>query len=449
MWLRPVATIFACSVLLVQAGAAGGVRASALPVVSITRVDAKAGSAAVRWQASPGARVFVELGRTDEYGVWAKPVRSGPSGSGVTYVGGLEPLVTYRFRAIAALDGRWAQADGTFRTASVPARTSATTKPDALSIDGQPFFPRMVFRQCPWAYPLSLAQGVNLYMGTWCDGPQVQLDRLAGRAYSVLDAEDPLDGQGVVGYYLPDEADLASSSADWLPVLPPSRVSHRVTFLTLSNHFFSWATPLPQGKGIYPALIARAEMVGFDLYPLQSWCRKDTLPAVYDAQRELVQLASGKPTYQWIEANQMEYCLGLEPSPAIVRAETWLAIAGGARGIGYFPEGWKPDVATEIGKINTQISALAPALLAPEIPIGFDSKGWVKLGARRYNGATYVIAANASFGRHTVTFSVSGLKAGRMRVFGEARTVRVRGGKVTDSFRGLGVHIYIADPVIS
>ena len=55
------------------------------------------------------------------------------------------------------------------------------------------------------------------------------------------------------------------------------------------------------------------------------------LHAAFDAQAELVALAKGKPTFQWIEAGPMGVCFGLDPSPPIVRAETWLAVAGGAR----------------------------------------------------------------------------------------------------------------------
>jgi hypothetical protein len=56
---------------------------------------------------------------------------------------------------------------------------------------------------------------------------------------------------------------------------------------------------------------------------------------VYWMQREIVALTGGKPTFQWIEAGPMEHCREyLDPTPEIVRAETWLAIAGGARGIG-------------------------------------------------------------------------------------------------------------------
>lgn len=429
------------SVVLTQAGSAG-----AAVSVSILGVEAKAGSATVEWRTSPGARVLVEVGLTGEYGVWSKPVRAGVSGTGVTRLGALEPDTGYLIRVRARAGSRSAAAAGAFRTAPIPRWVGATANANALFVDGQPLFPRMVWKQCPWAFPQSIAAGINVYMGTECDGPQAHLDRLAGRAFSILAADDRREGHGVIGYHLPDEPDLVSDTADWLPVLPSSRLSRRVTFLTLSNHFFSWAAPLAHGRGVYPELVRRAEMIGFDLYPLQNWCRKDALPAAYDAQRELVELAAGKPTFQWIEAAQMEHCLGLEPSPAVVRAETWLAITAGARGIGWFPEYWRPDVAAEIRKLSRTIAALAPALLAPEIPVVTDPEDLVKVGARRYNGATYVVAANASFTRRRASFGVPGLRATRMRVFGEGRTVPVRNGRVTDGFRGLASRIYIADP---
>jgi hypothetical protein len=62
--------------------------------------------------------------------------------------------------------------------------------------------------------------------------------------------------------------------------LPLSRQTKRVTFLPLSNHFFSGADPLPQGRSMYPGLIATSDMIGFDLYPLQGWCRPDRFDAV-------------------------------------------------------------------------------------------------------------------------------------------------------------------------
>ncbi|MER3426051.1 MAG: hypothetical protein C4299_02435 [Thermoleophilia bacterium] len=428
--------------------AGGGAQATARVelVVAVTGVEVRFPSAAVSWQVSAPATVRIEYGLGEDYGVWSRPTRARQAGQGRTLVAGLEPLATYRFRVTARAGRQQAQATGSFTTGPTLPWTTATTTRNALFLDWQPFFPRMVWRQCPWAYPQSLAAGVNLFMGTGCGDEQAQLDALAGRAYSVLDATRPIDGRGVVGYHLLDEADIRVPGPDSLPRLPPSKESRRVTFLTLSGHFFSWAAPPEQGRGIYPGLIDRAEMVGFDLYPLQSWCRKDALPAVYDAQRELVRLAAGKPTFQWIEAGQMEFCQGLEPSPAIVRAETWLAIAGGARGVGWFPSYWKPEVAAEIGRLSREIASLAPALLGPEVPVVVDGESPVKAGARSYNGATYVIAANASFSHVAARIRVPNLRPGRVRVFGEGRTVPVVKGTITDSFRGLAARVYIAPP---
>ena len=77
---------------------------------------------------------------------------------------------------------------------------------------------------------------------------------------------------------------------------PPSGIS----LLTLSNHFYSGAAALPWGRGIYPSLIAKADVVGFDLYPLQEWCKPDRMGDVYWAQRQLAQDAHhcphGRPT---------------------------------------------------------------------------------------------------------------------------------------------------------
>jgi hypothetical protein len=136
-----------------------------------------------------------------------------------------------------------------------------------------------------------------------------------------------------------------------------------------------------------------------------------------------------------------------DPTPATVRAQAWLAIAGGARGLGYFPDFWTSGVAAAIASTNAEVTALAPALLAPAAPVAYGPYGTpVKAGARTLNGATYVIAANPSYSAAKATFTVPGLAATRVGVFGENRTLPVVNGRFSDSFRGLGVHVYVAAP---
>ncbi len=429
---------FACVVWLALVGVLvvpGAGRAQA--GVTVTGVAAGPFSATISWRASAPVGVVVRYGLTGEYGLWT--TSSPPARAGRALLTGLEPATTYRFTL--------AGVSGSLTTAAAPAAPSAAVTANAFVLDGQPVFPRMVFDQCPWAFPASLAAGINLFMGDGCGDPRAQLNGLGGRAYSVLGAGlYGIGGPGLVGFYQQDEADGQGMTAASLPLLPPSSKSHRVTFLTLTSHFFSGAAPLPAGRSIYPALIARAEMIGFDAYPLQSWCRKDALSAVYDAQRELVALAGGKPTYQWIEAAPMGQCGGLDPSPALVRAETWLAIAGGARGIGWFPANWQPDVAAAIGSLSRQIASLAPALLGPEVPVTTTPAGPVRAGARSFDGATYVIAVNPSFSRTQMRITVPGLGSGLVWVLGEGRAVPIVHGSFGDYFRGLAVHIYVAPP---
>ena len=198
---------------------------------------------------------------------------------------------------------------------------------------------------------------------------------------------------------------------------------------------------------MYPALVANADVLGFDLYPLQSWCRYDSFGDVYDAQQELVRLAQGKPTFQWIEARPMD-CAGdpaLDPTPATVRAETWLAIAGGAHGIGYFPKDWSPEIGAEIAREKAEIETLVPALTAPALPAGAEGDV-VRVGAREHNGAIYVIAVNASRAATTDTIVVPDLGDRQLVSLDGTRSVTAAGGRFTDTFAPLEVHVYVSAP---
>jgi hypothetical protein len=428
------------------AGAAAGGRVADVPRVTIEGASVGAFSVVVRWSVDRPARVVVEYGPGEGW-IWSKPTVLRAAGRGETRLSTLEPATTYRFRIRAASAGGEGSAQGTATTSRMPATVWGRTIANALVVNGQRFFPRMVFKQCPYAYAGSIAAGINLFMGTNCSTIPAQLQQLAGRALSVTAIESrAVAGPGLVGWHHLDEADEHVDRAEAIPLVPSSAQTGRVPFLTLTNHFYSQAAPLPQGRGLYPALIARAEMVGFDIYPLQNWCRKNALHTVYDAQAELVALANGKPTFQWIEAAPMNQCYGLDPSPAIVRAEVWLAVAGGARGIGYFPDQWRADVRVEVAKVNRDLVALAPALLADAGSASVAKPSEVRVGVRRHDGATYVIAVNPTFSRTSARITVPGLGTRTLRVYGGERRVAARDGVIRDHFRGLEAKIYVAPP---
>jgi hypothetical protein len=363
---------------------------------------------------------------------------------------GLSHGTSYRVWVSAvAEDGQRAESRLDLRTPGLPESPAAAIGRPAgvLLLDGQPFFPMMVWAQCPDGYASNLADGINFFAQNPCGGLQAQLDALAGRAVSsAVAGEDGGSGDALVGYFHPDEPDGRQLTASMLPP-PPAGVPTRPRFLTLTNHFYPGAAPLPWGRDMYPDLIDASEMVGFDLYPLQEWCRPDRLSDVYWAQQELVKMARQKPTFQWIETTGWRCPAGATAiTPAVVRAESWLAIAGGAHGLGFFPAQWAPDIGVAIADVARDISKLGPALFSLPLPTAVESGNLIRVGARSYGGALYVIAVNAGFSATRATIRVSGIAGRVLKVIDEDRQLGATGDTFSDSFPPLGVHLYVVEP---
>jgi hypothetical protein len=392
------------------------------------------------------------------YGIDAPAVWTGaqPAGSldHQTVLTGLTFSTTYQVW-LHALDeyNQTQTAVLTLTTAPMSARTIATTSADRILVDGDPFFPLAVWAQCSDGYDSNVNDGINLFMGDGCGKDRQLPARLAGRAFSIVDSKDvDADGRGVIGWYFPDEWDAFLESTvtrdDLLKDLPDGQPG-RISFLTLTNHFYSHAAPLPQGRGMYPALYSLADVVGFDLYPLQVWC-KPAFGDVFDAQHELSGATGGKPTFQWIEVAPMEQTCGrdrsLDPTASTVRAETWLAVAGGADGIGYFPNRWKRDIGTQIAQTNRQLQELAPVLLAQQVPATADAPS-VKVSARSLNGALYVIAVNTSTTETTQTrILVDGIAGRSATVLGDGTVVGSDDTGFTDTFAPLAAKVFVIPP---
>jgi hypothetical protein len=406
-------------------------------------------SATISWRTSEPATSRLVYG-LDAPVIWTAATAGGTQHQAT--VTGLNFSNSYVLYVTAtAEDGQSAVADYLLTTPAVSGPVHVSTGDGAILLDGQPSFPKLVWAQCPDAVAGNLAVGIDLFMGNGC-GTGAELASWLGRSALVLaDAHEPSEGRaGTVGTHLPDEWDthlpgeLTSAEADRL--VPPTPGSGP-RFLTLTNHFYSRAEPLPQGRGMYPALVSTADVVGFDLYPMQNWCRWDSFHDVFDSQLDLVALARGKPTFQWIEARQMD-CFGeqLDPTPETLRAEAWLSIAGGAHAIGYFPNNWNAAVGAEIARTNHEIQTLVPALVEPAIAASASLGSLVTVGARDHNGAVYVIAVNASRTATTATITVPALGDRMLRSLDGQHNVLAAGGSFTESFGPLEARVYIAAP---
>jgi hypothetical protein len=367
---------------------------------------------------------------------------------------GLDASTMYQVYLRAFDDEERAGTAGLTLKTGPPAQAStARTDRDRIVVDESPFFARAVWKQCSDGIASNVDDGINLFIGDGCSRDDRELPhRLDGRAYSLVSADDAdAPGRGVIGWYYRDEWDAFLEStverrelADAIVAPRPGRLG----FLTLTNHFYSRAEPLPQGKGMYPLLLAIPDVIGFDLYPLQGWCRP-SFGDVFDAQRELSSASGGKPTFQWIEVTRMEQVCGkvaaLDPSPATVRAETWLAIAGGADMVGYFPNRWSPSIGDEIRRTNLEITALTPALLAASAEAASDNSA-VRASARALNGALYVIAVNTSESAARARISVEGIEGRTAMIFGEDEVVASDAQGFAASFGPLAAHVYVFPP---
>jgi hypothetical protein len=407
-------------------------------------------SATIAWRTSVPATSRIAYG-LDAPVLWTAPnLASTEHHATLT---GLTFSSSYKIAVTATTEGNPSVVEEyVLTTPALSGPVQMTTSNGVILLDGQPSFPKLVWAQCPDAVAGNLAVGIDLFMGNGCGTASDLATWVSGQAFVLANAQAPTAARaGTVGTHLPDEwdthlpGDLTTADAMRLvPEVPGSGPR----FLTLTNHFYSGASPLPQGKGMYPALAASADVLGFDLYPLQNWCRFDSFGDVFDSQLDLVALGRGRPTFQWIEARQMD-CMGdqLDPTPETVRAEAWLSIAGGAHAIGYFPNNWSYEVGAEIARTNHEIQGLVPALVEPPIATSVSLGSPVKAGAREHNGAVYVIAVNASRSAATASINVPALGDRVLRSLDGLHTLTASGGTFTDSFGPLEVRVYIASPL--
>src|SRR6266540_1152343 len=170
-------------------------------------------------------------------------------------------------------DGRTATEPFMLTTPPLTGGVTASTEGGAFRINAQPYFPTIVWNACPDALPKLMSLGIDLFMANACGNASEQAPVITGRGFALSNARKAPES-GAVGTYLPDEWDTflpGNLTADAAHKLAPSNGAPGPRFLTLTNHFYSRAEPLPQGRGMYPALIEIADVVGFDLYPLQNW----------------------------------------------------------------------------------------------------------------------------------------------------------------------------------
>ena len=343
--------------------------------------------------------------------------------------------------------------------ATTTSTVGAEVEGQVIAVRHQPFFPLMLIDQCtPDAVARAHRLGINLIINESCAGVSAteQLSMIQPRLLAVLPIENRgVRGGGLLGWTFPDEPE----GANWTPASLRDAHPYRagspdglLSFVTTGAGFFREPYRDPRVPlSDYQGFARLADVAGFDLYPLGR-CQSD-LSVVYDSQRAFVRLVGPMPTFQWIETGPIKptYCGGFQISPAELRAEVWLAIAGGARGIGFFTHTWSPDhsefdvtpaLQRTMKRLSDFLGAVKPGLLGRTTPSGVSSDA-VKVIARSGGDRTYVFAVNASRDWVNAVLDVPGLHNGQARALGEERILAVHNHRLVQNFAPLAVHVYV------
>ena len=313
----------------------------------------------------------------------------------------------------------------------------------AILLDGQPWFPLLVYGQCSTLYDSSINTGITLFVANPCGGLGTELETLGGRALSAALSDEPVvSGAGLIGTFYPDEADDHGYTGLIYPryraasASSPCRITSTRRCPTRSR-----TNGLSRSCGTRERHRVRP-------YPLQGWCRRNRLRDVYAAQRELVALSGNKPTFQWIESAGMN-CPN-DPTDHHARNRTRGIMARNRRRSTrsrLFSAAWTGDVGRAITQIKAEIAGLLPALLQPPMQLSTGAPDDEVIAADwTLAGATYIVAINTGGTSVDATLNVPGLASRTSLVLGEQRTATSTGDQLRDHFTPLAVHIYAAAP---
>jgi len=345
------------------------------------------------------------------------------------------------------------------------------------------YFPIAVWLQDPADANAYKEAGVNLYVGLW-EGPtekQLALLREAGMQTICHQNDVGLKYIGdsvIIGWMHGDEPDNAQRpivNGQWSPPVLPEKIiadyrtisrkdPSRPVLLNLGQSV-AWNNYI--GRGVrrnhpedYPEYAKGSDIVSFDIYPVTS-SYPETSGNLWLVPRGVERLLTWtnhqKVVWNCIETTKIR--AERRATPHELRAEVWMSIVHGSRGIIYFVHEWAPETDTRrllndpemldaVTKVNAEIRDLAPVVNSPTFHYGAEVTPTqpeipVDVMVKRYGGAVYVFSCGMRNGSTDASFLVSGLgERAVAEVLGENRTVEIENGSFTDSFEPWDVHIY-------
>ncbi|MGA2983984.1 MAG: hypothetical protein ABSG32_09225 [Terriglobia bacterium] len=350
------------------------------------------------------------------------------------------------------------------------------------------YFPIAVWLQDPEYAAQYQAAGINVYVGLWEGPTEQQLSDLAKMGMPVICEQnavglahknDPI----IVGWMHGDEPDNLQEVTDpktgkksYGPPVPPALVVREYQSLRAADPTRPVMLNLGQGVAndewrgrgadatldVYPDYIKGADIISFDVYPVTNIGKPDGENYLWYVAKGVDRLVkwSGGEGIVW---NALE-CTHIENpqakvTPAQLRAEVWMSLVHGSRGIIYFVHEFKPQssdhallgdppMLAAVTGVNAQIRRIAPLLNSPTVEgvVTVASSSYkvpIDVMVKRHGDSIYLFAVGMRNAATTGSFSLPTLPPeAQVRVLDENRTLVARNGKFTDDFKAYEVHLY-------
>lgn len=356
-------------------------------------------------------------------------------------------------------------------------------------------FPIGVWLQDPRHAARYKALGINLYVGLWKGPTATQLASLKRAGMPVICTQNDVgltdpNRDMIVGWLQQDEPDNAqplfgrfgAASLGWGAPISPAEMQDRYQAMRTRDPLRPVLLGL--GKGVawdpwkgrgsrtghpedYPEYVKAGDIVAFDIYPAAEIDPElsGRLQVVASGVARLLKWAGpDRPVWATIGASRVKNPEA-RVDPADIRAQVWMSIISGARGIQYFVHQFKPnfieatwfsnpELASAIRDINARVQSLASVILGPDtadllairLRDGRGERladGKMAVMSRRSGCATYLFAASLTDRPLHAEFSLGSQSAISATVLDENRSLALDLDGFSDSFGPYGVHLYV------
>lgn len=372
--------------------------------------------------------------------------------------------------------------------AALAADSPPANSPYAQWRNGPPsdpgFFPLAVWLQNPANARRYRDAGINTYVALWRGPTEEQLAALKKAGMKVICHQNALglrhlDDPTIIGWMHGDEPDNAQSLGEgkgYGPPILPEKIEadyqrmraadpSRPVLLNLGQGV-AWDNWI--GRGVrrnhsedYPEYLKGCDIASFDIYPVvhDNAEVSGKLWFVARGVERLIDWSRGqKVVWNCLECTRISNT-ERKPTPREVRAEAWMSLVHGSRGLIYFVHQFKPtfieaallddpEMLAAVTALNRQILELAPVLNSPTVRDGASVKSGnsdvpVAFTVKRARDSLHLFAVAMRDGTTTATFNLKGLAGERpVEVIGENRTVASTNGVFSDRFEAWDVHLY-------